>query len=115
MTKSNETEIEIACKDGIDFLKQVEGGSVDLILTDPPYSISKDTGMNKHYDLVKENKKKGVKYVKTEADWIQYKKKLDKPKGELDAETGWNHIGEEILQQNGLRKMGQRVYKKGGP
>jgi site-specific DNA-methyltransferase (adenine-specific) len=67
-------EIELTCEDGLVFLKQVENGSVDLILTDPPYIISKDTGMNKHYEMVKENKKKGVKYVKTEDDWIQYKK-----------------------------------------
>ncbi len=81
-------EIELACEDGLVFLKQIENGSVDLILTDPPYIISKDTGMNKHYEMVKENKKKGVKYVKTEDDWIQYKKILNKPKRELDEECG---------------------------
>jgi len=81
-------EIELACEDGLVFLKQVENGSVDLILTDPPYIISKDTGMNKHYEMVKENKKKGIKYVKTEDDWIQYKKNLNKSKKELDEECG---------------------------
>ena len=44
--------------------------------------------MNKHYDKVKENRQKGIKYVKTEEDWIQYKKKLNKPKGELNEERG---------------------------
>ena len=69
--------MEVKNKDGIEFLNDdVEDNSVDLILTDPPYIISKDTGMNKHYNNVKKNEKDNIKYVKTEADWIEYKKTL---------------------------------------
>jgi len=33
--------------DGINFLNKMDNNSIDLILTDPPYIISKETGMNK--------------------------------------------------------------------
>ena len=57
--------MNIQCQKGLEFLKTVKDGSVDLILTDPPYIISKETGMDKHYNKVKENEAAGVKYVKT--------------------------------------------------
>ena len=34
---------------------------LDLILTDPPYIISRESGMNSHYNKVKENKKEFMK------------------------------------------------------
>ena len=60
--------------DGIEFLKTIPDNHIDLILTDPPYIISKNTGMNTHYNKVKENEKNGVDYVKTEKQWLQFKK-----------------------------------------
>jgi DNA modification methylase len=42
-------------------------------LTDPPYIISKDTGMNEHYNKVKEIEEKKIKYVKSEEEWNDYK------------------------------------------
>jgi len=33
--------------DGLEFLKRIPSGTVDLVLTDPPYQISKDSGMQK--------------------------------------------------------------------
>ena len=65
--------MEIANVDGMEFLKTVETNSVDLILTDPPYIISRESGMNKHYNTVAENKEGGVEFVKTEAEWEVYK------------------------------------------
>jgi site-specific DNA-methyltransferase (adenine-specific) len=46
---------------------------VDLILTDPHYIISRDSGMNTHYENVKKNEAEGVEYVKTEVEWQEYK------------------------------------------
>jgi site-specific DNA-methyltransferase (adenine-specific) len=46
---------------------------VDLILTDPPYIISKETGMNTHYNNVKQNEENNVEFVKTEEEWETYK------------------------------------------
>ena len=70
----NKDGIEICNKDGIEYLKSIEKNSVDLILTDPPYIISKDSGMNKFVDKVSKIKKKG-KNVKTEKEWQALKKK----------------------------------------
>ena len=45
--------LDLQQKDGLAFLSEVADGSVDLILTDPPYIISRETGMNSHYQEVK--------------------------------------------------------------
>ena len=36
------------------FMEHMDNESVDLIVTDPPYIISKESGMNKQYNLVQE-------------------------------------------------------------
>ena len=80
---------EIINKEGIDFLtNEIGDNTVDLILTDPPYIISKESGMDTHYKNVKQNEKDNVKQVKTEEEWLEFKKTLDKPKKELDADKG---------------------------
>jgi site-specific DNA-methyltransferase (adenine-specific) len=73
MTLDNK-DIEIHNCDGLEFLKKIKDDTVDLILTDPPYIISKDSGMDKHYNTVKENEKNNIKFVKTEKEWKIYKK-----------------------------------------
>ena len=65
--------IEIKNSDGLEYLTTIDNNSVDLILTDPPYIISKDTGMDKHYNMVKENELNNIEYIKTEAEWESYK------------------------------------------
>ena len=56
---SSETKmnLDIKNKDGLEYLKDIENDSIDLVLTDPPYIISRETGMNKHYNNVKEAQK----------------------------------------------------------
>ena len=56
--------IEIAHKEGLTYLQDIPNGSIDLALTDPPYIISKDTGMNKHFNAVKEQEEKNIEFVK---------------------------------------------------
>ena len=65
--------IEIKNADGIDYLSTILNDSVDLILTDPPYIISKETGMNAHYNKVKLNEENNTQFVKTEEEWNIYK------------------------------------------
>lgn len=72
MTKK---DIKIKNINGIDLLESLEDNSIDLVLTDPPYIISRDTGMNSHYNKVKENKENNIEFVKTEKEWLNYKKK----------------------------------------
>ena len=60
-------------REGLEFLKSLDNNSVDLILTDPPYIISRDTGMNEHYNNIKFNEENNIQYVKSEQDWLEYK------------------------------------------
>ena len=59
--------------EGAEFLKSIENNSIDLILTDPPYIISRNTGMNTHYNNVKQNELDNISIVKTEQEWEEYK------------------------------------------
>ena len=65
--------MEIKNADGLEYLKTIKDATVDLILTDPPYIISRDTGMDKHYNTVRENEENGITAVKTQEDWEKYK------------------------------------------
>jgi DNA modification methylase len=71
----NEINIELENIEGLKYLESIQNKSIDLILTDPPYIISKESGMNKHYNNVKKNKKENIKFVKTEGEWNEYKEK----------------------------------------
>ena len=57
-------------KEGLEFLKTVDNNSIDLVLTDPPYIISKETGMNTFRDSIESG---GNNQIKTEVEWEQYK------------------------------------------
>ena len=52
---------------------KIENKSIDLILTDPPYIISRDSGMDQFHKFV-QNKEE---FVKTEKDWLKYSQKTD--------------------------------------
>jgi site-specific DNA-methyltransferase (adenine-specific) len=67
----NNIDIKNIC--GMEYLKTIDNNSIDLILTDPPYIISKDSGMNEHYNNVKSNEMNDIMQVKTEEEWIEYK------------------------------------------
>ena len=49
-------------QDGLEFLEDkdnIDNGSVDLILTDPPYITSRDSGMNKWVEHVAKQDSEG--------------------------------------------------------
>jgi site-specific DNA-methyltransferase (adenine-specific) len=73
MMIANNKNIDIQNVDGISYLSTIENNSIDLILTDPPYIISKETGMDIHYNNVKENEMNNIEFVKTEEEWTLYK------------------------------------------
>jgi site-specific DNA-methyltransferase (adenine-specific) len=76
-TQTEKIDTHFICEvqniDGITYLQTIPNNSVDLILTDPPYIISKESGMNIHYNEVQYNEENGINYVKTEEEWQQYK------------------------------------------
>lgn len=67
---------QIENTDGLTFLTTIPDNSIHLVLTDPPYIISKETGMNAHYNKVKSNEEKGIEFEKTNEEWIAHKKTL---------------------------------------
>jgi site-specific DNA-methyltransferase (adenine-specific) len=67
------TDNEILNIDGLEYLKTISDSSIDLILTDPPYIISRESGMNTHYNTVLHNQENSVEFVKSEEEWEKYK------------------------------------------
>ena len=60
-------------QDGLEFLRSLPDNSVDLVLTDPPYITSRDSGMDKWVKHVEAQDHKDAKGVKTEKDWASLK------------------------------------------
>jgi site-specific DNA-methyltransferase (adenine-specific) len=71
--KNNDNNIDIKNIEGLDYLSTISNNSIDLILTDPPYIISRETGMNTHYNNVKQMEENNIEFTKTEEEWILYK------------------------------------------
>ena len=46
MVDSSDNKIKLMLGDCLDRMKEIKGGSVELILTDPPYNISKNNNFN---------------------------------------------------------------------
>ena len=47
-------------KEKLNYLKSINNNSIDLILTDPPYITSSETGMDNLHKQIKECKEKGI-------------------------------------------------------
>jgi len=63
--------MEVYNCDGLELLKKINDNSIDLILTDPPYIISHETGMNKLHDSITS----GEDISKTEDEWNEWREK----------------------------------------
>ena len=63
----------IANKEGLEYLKTIESDSIDLVLTDPPYITSKESGMNKWVQHVEEQNKTNAKDIKTPEEFVDHK------------------------------------------
>jgi len=72
-TTINNASITIENMCGLEYLKTLDSNSIDLILTDPPYIISKTSGLDKHYNNVKYNEEHNINEVKSEEQWLNYK------------------------------------------
>jgi site-specific DNA-methyltransferase (adenine-specific) len=60
-------------QEGLQFLSDIPDDSVDLILTDPPYITSRETGMDKWVDHVAKQDSAGSVNAMSEEDWNKYK------------------------------------------
>ena len=81
--------IDIKNIDGLKYLSTIPNNSIDLILTDPPYIISRETGMNTHYNNVKQNQENNIEFMKSEEEWSVYKQE--------------NNIKDDIKKENYLK------------
>jgi len=60
-------------QDGLKFLEEIPDNSVDLILTDPPYITSRDSGMDKWVGHVAKQDSEEAENIKSEEDWAEHK------------------------------------------
>jgi len=81
--------IDIKNIDGLKYLSTIPNNSIDLILTDPPYIISRETGMNTHYNNVKQNQENNIEFMKSEEEWSVYKQE--------------NNIKDDIKKENYMK------------
>ena len=65
-------EYDLQNIDGLKYMTTQKDKSIHLVLTDPPYIISKDSGMNRFVEKVKTLEKSG-KNTKTESQWEVFK------------------------------------------
>ena len=77
--------IELKCIDAIDGLKNLKSESIDLIVTDPPYNLSKNYGESKD-NLTFEN------YINFSFKWLSEAKRVLKPNGTIYVFMGMQFI-----------------------
>jgi DNA modification methylase len=86
--------IEIKNEEGFEYLSTIKNNSIDLILTDPPYITSTESGMNTLYKKVKENEEKGIEFIKTEEEWQRVKSRyIEKDIPESVMKSNYMHYG----------------------
>ncbi|MDR0196628.1 MAG: site-specific DNA-methyltransferase [Oscillospiraceae bacterium] len=87
--------IEILQGNCLDLLKNIKSGSVDLIVTDPPYNLSKDYGNDS-------DKRTRDEYLSFSRQWLTQSKRVLKPTGTIYLFMGVRFISciYEILEQD---------------
>ena len=85
--------ITIKNQEGIQFLSTIDNNSIDLVLTDPPYITSSDTGMGNLHKQIEQNKQEGIEFVSTEEEWDSVKDKY----------IGKKDMSEDKMKDNFMR------------
>ena len=65
--------ITLKHQEGLQFLSDIPDNSVDLILTDPPYITSRDSGMDKWVEHVAKQDREGAPSLRTMEQWRSLK------------------------------------------
>ena len=90
------TNMDIQNKDGIQYLSEIDDNSIDLVLTDPPYITSSETGMGNLHKQIQENKAAGKEFVCSEEEWNKVLEELkDKEKRQVKQKEKKLEIPEE--------------------
>tara|TARA_R110002126_G_scaffold291173_1_gene450698 strand:+ start:864 stop:1736 length:873 start_codon:yes stop_codon:yes gene_type:complete len=99
--------IKIFNQEGLDFLGTIESNSVDLVLTDPPYITSRQTGMHKWAEHVKKQDLPGSIPAKSEQEWLDF---IANPKNSLDKFFENSNV---VNRQNAISRMKKDFLKYG--
>ena len=86
--------MDLKNQEGLEYLDTIDNNSIDLVLTDPPYITSTETGMGNLFKQIQENKASGKEFVCSEDDWDKVKEKYIGKK---------DNITEEKMKDNFLR------------
>ncbi len=89
-------------------MSDIADNSVDLILTDPPYITSRDSGMDKWVDHVAKQDQEGAKDLRTENDW----KGLKTLRGWINFLNKDNSLFENDKVKTGSIKRKLKAYKR---
>lgn len=115
-------------KDCETFLCDLDNDSVDLVLTDPPYITSRDSGMDRWVDWVEKQKGPDAEFVKTEEDfeklktpeeWDEWFSKNTKQKQRKSSENLTDEQKEELSKKlenekkNKLKKLKENYMRYG--
>jgi DNA modification methylase len=93
-------------QDGLQFLSGLPDESVDLVLTDPPYITSRDSGMDKWVDHVAERDADGS-FEKTAEEWEALQKSIDWGKF-FDADASFVKLKKRLEESDPELKAGEK-------
>ena len=95
--------INIFNQEGLDLLSTIETNSVDLILTDPPYITSQDSGMDRWVEHVKNQNQPGAQNVKTEEQWNRFNQRKNWDKFFENSDITNRGLAKERMKQDYLK------------
>lgn len=98
--------------------REIETGSVDLVITDPPYGIAGET-LHKHYHRKEEYVLEGYteipqdEYPRFSRAWIREAERILKPGGSLYIVSGYTNLVHILnaLQETALTEMNHLIWK----
>lgn len=98
--------------------RHLKDGSVDLIITDPPYGIAGDT-LHKHYNRNEEHVLEGyievpaAEYAEFSGKWIAEAARVLRPGGSLYIVSGYTHLRHVLnaLAQTDLEEINHIIWK----
>ncbi|MCA9434630.1 MAG: site-specific DNA-methyltransferase [Candidatus Omnitrophica bacterium] len=98
--------------------RHIPDGSVDLIITDPPYGISGDT-LHKHYNRKEEFVIDGYievpqeDYAEFTRNWVRQAERILRPGGSIYVVSGYTHLIHVLnsLAETSLREVNHLIWK----
>jgi len=97
---------QVFCEDALTGLARIPDGSIDLILTDPPYNLGKDYGNDSDSQTVEE-------YLRWTEQWIDAALPKLKPNGSLYIFLTWRFSPEIFTRARAKDALKRKQFEKG--